>query len=204
MPKYLKKIRKKDDTEKCHSCNINIGFGYYNFYDRCSNPKGRCCPSRFFLKIEGIDGESKDTTHGGEIEVLSWSFGASQTGTYSTGGAGTGKVVFQDFHFTKTVDKSSPKLAQALATGEHIQSLNLTVRKAGGDRSLEYLKIKLSDCIVASYSVHGGGPSEGDIPMENISFNFSKIEFEYTEQKEDGSAGATTRMGWDLAKNIRV
>ena len=174
------------------------------FMTAAATPKADAAQADYFLKIEGIDGESKDTTHGGEIEVMSWSFGASQTGTYSAGGAGTGKVVFQDFHFTKTVDKSSPKLAQALATGEHIPSLYLTVRKAGGDKSLEYLKIKLSDCIVSSYSVAGGGTSGGDIPMENISFNFSKIEFEYTEQKEDGSAGATTRMGWDLAKNIRV
>lgn len=157
--------------------------------------------SDYFLKIEGVEGESKDRTHGGQLELESWSFGASQTSSTSAGG--TGKVSFQDFHFTKKTDKSSPKLAQALVSGEHIPTIELTVRKAG-DTPLEYIKIKLSDCLVSSYSVTGGSTAGEDKPVESISFNFAKIEFEYTEQKADGSAGATTRMGWDLALNKKV
>ena len=166
-----------------------------------ATPKADAAAADYFLKVEGIEGESIDRTHGGQIELESWSWGASQAGSASLGG--TGKVQFTDFHFTKTVDKSSPKLVEALASGEHIPSIELTVRKAG-DQPLEYMKVKLSDCIVSSYSVAGGSTAGGDKPMESISLNFAKIEFEYTEQKADGSAGATTRMGWDLAKNIRV
>ncbi|MGI0009339.1 MAG: Hcp family type VI secretion system effector [Nitrosopumilaceae archaeon] len=168
-----------------------------------ATPKADAAAADYFLKIEGIEGESIDRAHGGQLEVESWSFGASQTSSTSTGGAGTGKVSMQDFHFTKRVDKSSPKLAEALLSGEHIPSIELFVRKAG-DTPLEYMKVKLSDCLISGYSVSGGSTAGEDKPVESISFNFSKIEFEYTEQKADGSAGATTRMGWDLALNKKV
>jgi len=152
----------------------------------------------YFLKIDGVEGESIDDKHKGEIEIQSWSWGASNSGSMASGG-GTGKASFSDFHFTKTVDKSSPKLMQAVATGEHLKTMDLTVRKAGGTQ-MEYYVIHLEDILVSSYSTSG---SSGDLLMEEISFNYQKIEFEYIPTKDDGTADAAVKASWNLATNTR-
>jgi type VI secretion system secreted protein Hcp len=157
----------------------------------------------FFLKIDGIEGESLDKTHKGEIPLQSWSFGAAQSGTSSHGsGAGGGKVNFQDFHFTMTVNKSTPKLIEKCADGTHIKNAVLVCRKAGGTQQ-EYLKITFTDILVSSYQIGGSGGSD-IVPTDQISLNFSKIEFEYKEQKPDGSLGGAIKTGWDQKLNVKV
>ena len=153
----------------------------------------------YFLKIEGIDGESKDSKHAGEIEIASWSWGASQTGSHAFGaGGGAGKVSMQDFNFTMPLNKASPKLMLACATGEHIKKAVLTARKAGKEQQ-EYLKVTMSDLLVSSYQT--GGASGSDVPHDSISINFAKIEMEYKEQKVDGSLAGATKVGYDLKLN---
>src|SRR4051794_30302199 len=99
----------------------------------------------FFLKIDGIDGESHDAKHKGELEVDSWAWSEKQAGTgASGGGGGAGKVNMGPVCFVAKVSKGSPKLALACATGEHLKKAVLTCRKAGKDQQ-EYLKITLSD-----------------------------------------------------------
>jgi len=150
----------------------------------------------YFLKIEGVDGESTDASHKGQIEISSFSWGVSNSGSMAAGGGGgAGKASFSDLHFTKTVDKSSPKLMEAVATGEHLRSVDLVVRKAGGEQ-LEYYKVTLQDVLISGYSTTG---TSGEAPSESISLNFSKIVFEYTPQNADGTAAAPLRTGWDLA-----
>ncbi len=157
----------------------------------------------FFLKIEGIDGESTDAKHKNEIDLESWSFGASNSGTMAhAGGGGAGKVKFDDFHFAMKVNKSSPKLMLACANGEHIKKAVLTCRKAGKDQQ-EYLKFTFSDCLVSSFQQ--GGSSHGDIvPQDQISLNFAKIEQEYKAQKPDGTLDGAIKAGWDLKQNQKV
>jgi len=154
----------------------------------------------YFLKIEGIDGESQDAKHKNEIQLESFSFGATQTGTHSFGGGGgAGKVQLQDFHFVSNVNKASPKLFLACASGEHIKSATLVCRKAGKDQQ-EYLKIKLSDLLISSVQA-SGSPNGAIIPQEQVTINFAKIEFEYKEQKPDGSLGGSVKAGWDAKAN---
>jgi type VI secretion system secreted protein Hcp len=152
-----------------------------------------------FIKIDGIKGESQDGKHKDEIDVLSWSWGVSQSGTmHSGGGGGAGKASFQDLSLTKWVDTSSPKLLGAASTGKHIKEALLTVRKAG-DKPLEYLKVTLTDCLISSVSTGGSGGE--DRLTENISINFGKVKFEYTAQKADGSPGGVVPFGFDIKKN---
>lgn len=155
-----------------------------------------------FLKIDGIDGESKDEKHKNEIEVLSFSFGASQPGSSGFGGGGgVGKVQVHDFQFSKYYDKSSPKLFEACATGKHDAKLTLTCRKAGGTQQ-EYLKVVLSEALIASVQDSGSG---GDsLPTESVTVNFSKIEIEYKPQDEKGNLGGVVKAGWDKGKNVKV
>src|SRR5262249_16188836 len=108
----------------------------------------------YFLKIDGIPGESQDAKHKGEIQVLSYRFGESQAGTMGFGGGGgAGKVQMQDFHFAMNINKASPKLFLACATGEHIKQAVLTARKAGKDQH-DYLRVKFSDCLVSSFETN--------------------------------------------------
>lgn len=151
----------------------------------------------YFLKIDGIQGESQDKTHKSEIEIESFSWGANQAGTASRGGGmGAGKVQMQDFHFTMKVNKSSPKLMLSCAQGEHIKNAILTCRKAGKDQQ-EYYKITFSDLLVSNYQTLGGGGADV-LPMDQISLNFSKVEIEYKEQKADGSLGGAIKAHYDL------
>jgi type VI secretion system secreted protein Hcp len=153
-----------------------------------------------FLKIEGIPGESGDAGHKGEIEVLSFSWGGTQAGTMAFGG-GAGKVQMQDLHLTMNVNKASPKLFLACATGEHLKSAVFTARKAGRDQQ-DYLQVKLGDVLVSSFATSGDTHANG-LPVDAVSLNFAKIETEYKEQKPDGSLGAGTKVGYNL-KEMRA
>ncbi len=158
----------------------------------------------YFLKIDGIPGESQDHKHKGEIDLHSWSWGETNSGSAAQGGGGgAGKVAMNDFHFVMGSNSASPKLMLHCANGHHIPKAVLTCRKAGGKEQLEYLKITLSDFIVSSYQA-GGSAHSDVIPVDQISLNFSKIEIEYKEQKKEGGGGGAVKAGWDLKANKEV
>jgi len=157
----------------------------------------------YFLKIDGVDGESTDDKHKGEIEVESWSFGGTNSGSFSSsGGGGSGKVMLNDFSFVKKIDKASAKLFTACATGEHLKTATLVCRKAGKEQQ-EFLTIVLSPILVSSFQ-SGGSAGSDVIPMDQISMNYAKIEFKYKEQKPDGSLGGEVVGGWDVTTNKKV
>jgi type VI secretion system secreted protein Hcp len=157
----------------------------------------------YFLKIAGVDAESTDDKHKGEIELESFSWGQTNSGTAGHGGgAGAGKVVAQDLHIVKKLDKSSPTLMIACSTGQHFKSAILTTRKAGGGQQ-DYFKVTLEDVLVTSYQI--GGSAAGDIvPLEQVSLNFAKLEMAYKEQKADGSLGGEVKQKYDYAANKKI
>ena len=149
-----------------------------------------------FARIGTIKGESRDARHKDEIEVLSWSWGVSQSGTAGQGGGGgAGKASFQDFNFTHHVDKASPLLMKACATGEHIRDATITVRKAGKGQQ-EFLIIKMTDVIVTSVSTSVS--AEGDAALEGVMLAFAKVDLEYRPQKPDGTLDAGLHFRYDL------
>ena len=157
----------------------------------------------YFLKIEGVPGESTDSKHKNEIDIESWSWGQTNAGSHSYGGGGgAGKVAMQDFNFTMRINKASPKLFLACATGQHIKEATLTCRKAGGGQQ-EFVTWKFSDLLVSSYTDSGHGTGD-ELPMDSISLNYSKLEVEYKPQKADGSMEAPVKAGYDLKKNTKV
>jgi type VI secretion system secreted protein Hcp len=155
-----------------------------------------------FIKIGDIKGETLDDKKKDEIEVLSWSWGSSQSGTMSVGsGGGAGKVQFQDLHFTHNYDKASPNLMMACALGTHIKEVTLTQRKAGGKQE-EFIILKFTDVLISSVSV--GGAAGAGAPTEQVSLNFAKCEVEYKPQKGDGTLDAGIKFGYDVKKNVKV
>lgn len=154
-----------------------------------------------FLKLEGIDGESKDAAHTNEIHINSWSWGMVQSGTtHKDQGGGGGKVSGSDLSLSKDTDQATPAIMKYCCNGSPIPSGTLTVREAGGDSPVEYLKIEMEEIIVTSYQT--GGSTDGlDRIEEHLTLNFRKYVTTYTRQNEDGSPGTATPQGWDFAMN---
>ena len=154
--------------------------------------------SDIFAKIGNIKGESTDAKHKDEIVVLSWTWGVTQSGTMSFGGGGgSGKASFQDLSFTHHIDKATPLLLKACATGQHVPDATITVRKAGKGQ-LEYLIITLTDVLVTGVSM---SVAEDAATAENVSLQFAKVDLEYKPQKADGSLDAGLHFKYDIKAN---
>src|SRR6266487_1680570 len=151
--------------------------------------------SDIFAKIGDIKGESLDAKHKDEIEVLSFSWGVTNTGaTAAGGGGGAGKATFQDLSIVHKIDKASPLLMQACATGTHLKEATITHRKAGKAQQ-EFLIVKMNDIIITGVT-HGG--TGGETGSETVSLAFAKVDFEYKPQKSDGSLDAAIHFKYDL------
>jgi len=145
-----------------------------------------------FVNIAGIDGESQDEQHKGEIDVLSWSWGvngASSRASSTNPSQPVGPVAracAREFTITKQVDKASPLLFANAATGTSIPTALITVRKAGRGQQ-EFMTITLSNVVVSSVTQSGASEDAG--PTESVTFNLSSVLITFTPQKADGSAG---------------
>ena len=157
-----------------------------------------------FIKFEGpaIAGESQDSVHKGEIDVLAWSWGLSNSGNAQLGtGSGAGKVSVGNLNFTKFVDSATTSLFLATCNGQHYATVTLVVRKAG-TTPVEYVKIVMNQVLVTSLSTGGSGGE--DRLTENVSLNFAKVQVNYIPQKADGSVEATKTITWNIAGNVQA
>ena len=155
----------------------------------------------YFLKVDGIQGESADAKHKGEIDVLAFSWGVGHAGAATAGsGAGEGKPVFDDLLVVARTSKASPQLWLACASGTHLKNVVLTARKAGRPPH-EFLTIVLSDVVVASYEVDG---SDEEPPLDQVSFSYRKVETSYTPVDKAGKPQPPTRAGWDLKADTKA
>jgi type VI secretion system secreted protein Hcp len=157
--------------------------------------------SDIFAKIGDIKGESTDSKHKDEIEVLSFSWGV--TNAVPAGGAGGGggaaKAKFQDLAFTHGIDKATPQLLQACATGKHLPEATITHRKAGKGQQ-EYLIIKMNDVVITGV-INSDSTAEPNPSSETVSLAFAKVDFEYKPLKADGTLDAGIQFKFDLKAN---
>jgi len=149
-----------------------------------------------FLKIDGIDGESADAKHKGEIEIESFSWGAS---TPQAGGSAAGRVTMEDFSFTTAVTRASPKLFLACVERRRIKTALLTVRRSGVAQQ-DFLKVTMSDVSISSWE-QTAGPER---PVETVGMSFGKVQIAYTGQRPDGAPGDTVTAGWDAKTNTKI
>jgi type VI secretion system secreted protein Hcp len=155
--------------------------------------------SDMFLKLDDIKGESVDVKHTGEIDVFSFSWGVTQSGSaHVGGGTGAGKAHVSDLTITKKVDKSSPNLFVMCCAGTPIKQGVLTIRKAGG-KALEYMKITMNQAMITSVNL--GGAEGAEIISETVSLNFASLSYEYVPQKADGTGEASITKTWNIAGN---
>jgi len=151
---------------------------------------------RFFLKIDDIKGESNDSKHKGEIEVESYSFGATQSGTFATGAGGAaGRAQLSDFSFTTPQSVASPVLFLSCASGKHLKEAVLTAQRAG-KIGVDYYKLTMTDCIVTSFQE--GGLSGDGVVTESLSLSYGKIEVAYSRQTPKGGLDSPVTAVWDV------
>jgi type VI secretion system secreted protein Hcp len=156
-----------------------------------------------YLKIAGVEGEATAEGNAGEIEIFSFSWGASNPTTVGSGSSGlsAGKVSVSSFNIMKKSEKSSPKLFAACCNGKHFDTAVVTLKKATGEGGQKpFLKYSFSDVMVES--VQWSGSSGGDdTPTESVSLAFAKVKIEYFKQDEaSGSMSAAGDASWDLTK----
>lgn len=154
-----------------------------------------------FLKIDGVDGESTRKGFAGQIELASFSWGASNPTTIGSMGAGggAGKATISSFNCLKATDKASPVLFQACCQGKHFPKATVTLNKAGGDDAVNYLVYEFEKVFVDS--IQWSGSSGGDDrPTESLSITFGKVTISYTPQSDTGAKAGPVRGSWDLQK----
>jgi type VI secretion system secreted protein Hcp len=157
--------------------------------------------TEYHLKLNGAPGESGSGKHKDEIEVLSWSWGASNPTNVHGSGLSAGKVSFADIAITKPVDKASAKLLELCCTGKHVDKGVLTCSKSTGDKSPEdFLTIELNEIHISG--VQHGGSSGQDIGTESITLAFGKISFDYKIQKADGTQVSAGKTGYDIIQRL--
>ena len=136
-----------------------------------------------FIKIEGIEGASLIKGHKGEIDVLAFSWGISNSSTAGGGGGAGGNAQVSDFSFSKELAKDSPELFVSVCKGDHHDQAVLTVEGVASDPkglSKSFYKVTFGDVLISSVSLGG---SENSVPQENVTLNFAKVEIEYRDQK---------------------
>lgn len=157
----------------------------------------------YFLKVDGIKGESADAEFKDQIQLDSFTWSEAQTGiSDANGGGGAGKVKVQDFHFTARLSEASTSLFLNCASGKHIPKAVLCARKAGG-KQVVFLRMIFTDCLVSSYKVTGYGNADV-VPTDNVSLNFAKMEVQYYKQNPNGSVSPAGQAGWDVKANHKV
>lgn len=156
----------------------------------------------YYLKIDGIEGESKTEGFEKQLQIESWSWGSSNSGSAAQGsGLGTGKAVMQDFHFVVQNGKASVQLGLHNWKGTHIPNAVLTCRRTSGDGTPQtYYEVTFKECVISSFQ-EGGSNGSDILPMVQISFNYSKVAAVYFEQDQRGQNTRAKTVTYDLKLN---
>ena len=151
----------------------------------------------YFLKLDGILGESQVSNHKDEVQIMSWSWGASQVSSVAgTGGSGAGRADLSDFSVVTYFDKATPKFFKSIGAGTHIKSGTMNAVKAGGDGK-PYLKVDFKELFVSSLQISGSS----EIPTVTLSFTYNEIKIDYSLQDENGNLKSTGPITYNTKEN---
>lgn len=161
--------------------------------------------SDFYLKIDGVKGEATAKDMADFMEVMSFSFGASNPATVGSqgGGSAAGKVSLSSFNVMKRTDKASPTLFQMCCAGEHAATAEVQIKKSSGKDGEQSTFIKYLFEEVYVDSVQWSGSAGGDTyPTESLSFSFGKVTIAYYPQDKAGKVAAKSEdAAWDVRTN---
>jgi type VI secretion system secreted protein Hcp len=151
----------------------------------------------YFLKLDGIQGESQDSNHKDEIQIMSWSWGASQVSSVAgTGGSGAGKASLSDFSIMTNFDKATPKFFKSVCQGTHLKSGTMSAVKAGANGK-PYLKVDFKELFVTHLQIS----ASSEVPTVSISFSYNQIAIDYSTQNEQGNITSTGPVTYNTKEN---
>jgi type VI secretion system secreted protein Hcp len=151
----------------------------------------------YFLKLDQIDGESADSNHKNEIQIMSWSWGAAQVSSVSgTGGSGAGKASLTDFSIMAYFDKSTPKFFKSIGLGSHIAKGTMAAVKSGAEGK-PYLKVDFKELFVTSLQIS----ASSEVPTVSVSFSYNEIKIDYYTQNEQGNVTTTGAVTYNTKEN---
>jgi type VI secretion system secreted protein Hcp len=160
--------------------------------------------TNFFLKLETpeIKGESTDSSHSGELQILSWSHSFNQPTKPTRSSAGGGSVEqanHSDFSVTKYLDAATDDVLKMCWSGKQIGKGTFTAYRADGDnKPVKYLMIELENIVVSNVSFGGGA---GDLPTETLALSYGKVTYTYAPHKvADGTSVGAQPVYHDLIK----
>jgi len=151
----------------------------------------------YFLKLDGIQGESVDKNFTNQIQVLSWGWGASQVSSVAAnGGSGAGKVNVSDFSVATYFDKATPKFFKNICAGTHVKTGTMSAVKAGANGK-PYLKVEFGELFVTGIQMS----AQNEIPTVNLSFSYNDITIDYSAQDEKGNVVSTGAVSYSVKEN---
>jgi len=155
--------------------------------------------SDYFMKVDGITGESQANGMQGYIDIDGFSFQAEQLGTAVTGGGmGAGKAQFDGLEVTKPVDAATPQLFQRLGAGTHLASVEVVSRSTA---TAPYVRYCFQNALITSQKQEG---ASGDNVHETLKFSVLAAGQQFTRQNPDGTLGNSVFGGWDLKTNMAL
>jgi len=137
------------------------------------------------------------------FDLSSFSLGAtnSQVIGSATKGAGAGKVSFEKFQFVTPLDKYSAELFQDLASGSHLTSVEIVVRKPGPTgMEAPVVQYVLKTVFITDFHVSG----DAGRATETIQGEFGAIQFVLYQQSNDGTTSVGSTGGWSQVTNSPV
>jgi type VI secretion system secreted protein Hcp len=159
-----------------------------------------------FLELENIEGEAQDSKYKKKIELQSFSWGATNNSSYSSGtGGNIGKGHIHDISFSKYMCKASPELMKRVVSGKAIPKGKLSLCKLSGEKDgdkIAYYEVELENIVLTSYQVAASGGAQ--LPMESGTLHFVTTKPSYTPQKNEGTGDGAIHFKWDLQQNVEL
>ena len=151
-----------------------------------------------YIKFDGVDGEAQDKDHKGWSDLASFSQPIHKPGAGTGPTRRRGDVVLEDIVVVKEIDKSTPKLGEALCKGKVFPKVEIHLTASYTDAGRQtYFAYELKNVQISSYTISGSGQSE-DVPVEEVSFNFEEIKVTYTECDAKGKKKGNVEYQWKV------
>jgi type VI secretion system secreted protein Hcp len=153
------------------------------------------------LNLSTIQGESTSALHNQEIEITSFSWGASNSAVRSAQGSPKGgKPTVSEMTVTKRIDKASPQLFNALVSSTLIKTAILSMSKStGGGKIEDHFVITMTGVYVTSLQVtHSRDMPEHQKGAETVTLNFQKVSIDYKVQLVSGLLAQGASASYDL------
>jgi type VI secretion system secreted protein Hcp len=147
-----------------------------------------------FMHVDGgtlgtIEGEATEKGHEKWISLSGYVGDATAPVATGGGGGGAGKVQFKPIVVTKPIDKSTPKLFEALVTGRHLPAVQIDfVRPDGAGGDAVFYSVKLKEVVVTDVHQFDPGKSDGRT-LEEVSLDFQSIEITEGGGTSSGGGG---------------